>query len=69
MEKEPDSGWFAIGVGVVIAALGMLVITAAGDAAFFGWVLCGVGAVFVQVGTVAVGVTMGLRRADYLRRL
>ncbi|MGB0189444.1 MAG: hypothetical protein ACPF9W_00560 [Nocardioides sp.] len=67
--RVPESGWPVILMGVILSGLGATVIAADGDAAFLGWALLAVGAAVAQIGIVAVGVTMGLRRADYLRNL
>lgn len=66
----PTSGWAFIVFGVIVAAIGWLVLAFPDDAPpeSIGFGLLGVGSLLCTIGSVAVGVTMGFARADYLRQ-
>lgn len=63
----PASGWWFILAGVLLGAVGGLFLTV-DDGTGVAVVLLGAGSTFATIGAVAVGVTVGLLRADWVRR-
>lgn len=68
-QTPPASGWVFVAFGAAVAALGLLVLVVLEDdaPAVLGWVLLGAGGLGCAIGATAVGVTVALRRADWLR--
>ncbi|MDO9455985.1 hypothetical protein [Nocardioides sp.] len=64
--RAPDSGWGYVIFAAIFGFLG-LVFAADGDAEDVAAVLLALGGLFGAIGSVAVGVTLGTRRADYRR--
>lgn len=61
---SPDLAGFWI-AGVLLALLGAAIAAAGGDTApWIGFVLAGVGLIFVQIATIAFGVSLGGRHRD-----
>ena len=65
--RVPESGWGFIAIGLIIGILGALAVISDTESAG-GWIVFGIGQTLTAVGVVAVGVTVGTRRAAYLRQ-
>lgn len=66
--RVPESGWGFILIGAIVAVLGALGVIGNTESTA-GWIALGIGQTLTLVGVVAVGVTVGLRRASYLDEL
>jgi hypothetical protein len=65
--EPPTSGWVYVGFGILFGAIaGLIQFIGAPEKA--AWIALGVGLFFYTIGTIAVGVTIGLRRANWSRR-
>lgn len=69
-DVPPVSGWAFIAFGVIVAAIGWLVLSFPEDAPpeALGVALIAVGSLLSTIGSIAVGVTMGFARADWRRQ-
>lgn len=67
--ESPASGWWFFAAALPLGVFGVLIL-GSDDAppAAIGVALLGIAGVLSTIGSVAVGVTVGLRRADWLRR-
>jgi hypothetical protein len=68
MSVTPKRGVDALGylvIGLVIAALGGLVLSTGNSS--IGWLVVGVGGIFVNVGTIALGVQIGMEEVERRR--
>lgn len=72
--EAPDSGWVFVSVGVLFGAIGtglLVALAGSGDdaantvIALVGIILSTVGGILALIGSIAVGVTVGFRRADW----
>jgi branched-subunit amino acid permease len=68
MPSPPASGWSNIAVGFLLAVLGLVFAAVTGDDVGYllGSILAAAGGLLSIIGTVAVGVTTGMRRSAYL---
>lgn len=66
-EPAPVSGWWLIALGVMLGALGGFLLSTDGGEVM-GMVVLSGASLFAGIGAIAVGVTMGFERADYLRQ-
>lgn len=62
----PSSGWWFILAGVLLLAVGGAFLTIE-DGRLVGIVLVAIGSLFSTIGAVAIGVTVGLLRAEWVR--
>lgn len=67
--RSPDSPWITLIVGVVIAAIGGLIIATSDSSAasFIGIALTAVGGMITQVGIIAMAVELALVRSEARR--
>lgn len=65
----PASGWPFIPFGIFLAAVGLLLLSTPADtpANWLGQAAIGIGSILATIGAIAVGVTIGLLRAEHLR--
>lgn len=67
-KTEPASlfGLFLLALVFVAAGLMLIALSGHGPAMLIGWVVAGIGGVILQVGIIAAGVELGVRRAHGL---
>ena len=68
MAETNDDPWLPLGIGIVVQIVGGVVIwlgdsTDTDTGLWLGWAAVGVGAVFLLVGLIALGVAIGIRSA------
>lgn len=63
--RTPDSGWGYVIAGAIASIIGALILSEDGGA--LAWAFIWIGSVLTAAGTIGIGVTIALDRAEHLR--